>query len=138
MGRKNIRTEVRARENLDALSHHVNENRVSLLEVLGENYKTPAQILTEHWKWKNRATAYKDLAILEDTGRLIYYPPGAQSYRKGFKIDTTPQKSLDLALRQEIEERFETWKNSLHENSQELETLIKGLGWLAASKEIEW
>jgi hypothetical protein len=138
MSRRSLRTEIRARENLEVLGQYVDESRISLAQDLGETYKTPAQILSEYWQWANRATAYQDLAILEATGRLIHYPLGAQNYRRGFKIDTTSQKSLNDALEKDLQEHFDGVKESLAKTTTELETIIKGLGWLATSRETEW
>jgi hypothetical protein len=59
-------------------------------------------------------------------------------YRRGFKIDTTSQKSLNDALEKDLQEQFDGVKESLAKTTTELETIIKGLGWLATARATEW
>jgi hypothetical protein len=129
-GRKSLRTEIRVYENIEVLSQAVDEDGLATVEALGEQYKTPAEQLTEYWGWNNRATAYHDTTLLEQRGRLETFPPGAPSYKQGYAI-----KALSgIALSRELDRRFQAVKQNLEGSAKELEIITKALGWLGTGE----
>jgi hypothetical protein len=136
-GRKSLRTEIRVYENIEVLSQAVDEDGLATVEALGEQYKTPAEQLTEYWGWNNRATAYHDTTLLEQRGRLETFPPGAPSYKRGYAIKALSGIALRASqesLSRELDRRFQAVKQNLEGSAKELEIITKALGWLGTGE----